>query len=69
MKFTKETTKFVFFITWTCKENKNVRIVLDKANNGFYKYEVQKLNENKKVWDKVRSFHTLKEAKVFCEEV
>lgn len=69
MKFTKEITKLGFFTIWTCKENKDVRIMFDKANNGFYKYEVQKFNEDRNVWDKVRNFHTLKEAKIFCEEV
>lgn len=64
MKFKKETSQHGFFATWTCGD---VRVLFDKANKGFYKYEVQKLNEN--VWDKVRSFHTLKEAKLFCEEV
>lgn len=62
MKFSKNVSEF--FTTWT---NEETRIILDKANKGFYKYEVQKFNG--KVWDKIRCFHSLKEAKIFCEEV
>lgn len=66
MKFVREVSEYGFFIKWTNKEF-GVRIIRDAANKSFFKYEVQKFNG--KTWDKVRSFITLKEAKVFCEEI
>lgn len=64
MKFERNESKF--FTTWTDEINR-VRVLLDKADKGFYKYQVQKFNG--KTWEKVRGFHSLKEAKIFCEEI
>lgn len=66
MKFVKKVSEYGFFTTWTNERNM-VRVISDKADNSFYKYEVQKYNG--KNWTKVRSFHTLEEAKSFCEEI
>lgn len=64
IKFVKSECKF--FKGWT-NEEFGVRIILDKADKSFYKYQVQKFNG--KTWNKVRGFHTLDEAKAFSEEV
>lgn len=66
MKFVKKVSEYGFFTYWT-NEEFGVRIIRDVANKSVFKYEVQKFNGN--TWDKVRSFITLKEAKVFCEEI
>ncbi len=51
--------KSEFFTIWSYGE---VRIMKDKANKGFYYYEVQKQEENG-CWRTVRNFHKLNEAK------
>ena len=48
-----------FFTTWTYGE---IRILKDKANKGFYPYEIQKRKEDG-CWHNVRNFHNLNEAK------
>lgn len=47
-----------FFKTWT---NGNDRIMKDAADKSYYPYEVQRFNGRN--WEKVRAYHTLKEAK------
>lgn len=54
-----------FFKDWTDKIN-GIRITFHKYEKGFYKYEVQRFDG--KSWEKMRAFHTLKEAKSFCNE-
>lgn len=47
-----------FFTIWGYGE---VRVLKDKANKGFYPYEVQKLENG--CWNRIRNFHKLNEAK------
>ena len=63
IKFVKSESQF--FTDWTDKVN-GIRITFDKSETGYYKYQVQSFNG--KVWNKVKSFHTLREAKNFCKE-
>lgn len=55
-----------FFKEWASKEF-GVRILFDKTEKGFYKYQVQKLEGRN--WCKVKAFHSFGEAKAFVKEV
>ena len=50
--------KTEFFNTWTAGD---LRILKDKADKGFYPYQLQKRQGG--CWVKVRGFHSLAEAK------
>lgn len=56
MKF--KTNHSQYFKEWICS---SVRILNDRSDKGFYRYEVQKHNGT--TWDRVRCLHTLAEAK------